>query len=280
MTHHRLTLLSAIAAAATALPTMAVEVFNDDFNYVDSSAFEAAWTRADGSSGGITSSITTSSSSETVTPATAPVLKLSNGLYYDDLDQTLSGDWTLSTKLLHSQYSRSQMIFLTNAEGSQGYGIEWGGAGQPTQFGGDGYLRMRKLDLDDDNPLTDDAWSDWSTSGSIMGSTGSSTDHPVTGYEYISEGAYSETFEGLGLVQLTFDSATGTLTAYMDGVQKNQTTDTEFSSFGRVYIRGNTSGYFDDIVVDGVVPEPGSIGLMMIGSVMLLSRKRKTPDAS
>jgi hypothetical protein len=50
---------------------------------------------------------------------------------------------------------------------------------------------------------------------------------------------------------------------------------TPFTSFERVYVRGNSSTYFDDIVVEAV-PEPATLGLLSVGAMGLLVRRRRS----
>ena len=123
---------------------------------------------------------------------------------------------------------------------------------------------------------------DWGTfgGGTLIGSAVNSN-HPVTGYAVTAastnvqdSATYSSTWSDFMNVTLERTEATGQLRLLVNGSQVTQTTDTSFNQFSRIYVRGNTTSYFDEIVFSSV-PEPSSIGFGMLGLLFLFRRKAR-----
>ncbi len=255
-----------------------VIVFSDAMDYADNAAIQAAWANAGtgGNNPAVVSNLTfvpAPISGNTPAPVSQPAMSLANGVRFRELGTTLTNSWTLELKMLMSNYSRSQRVYLLNATGTEGYGLEWGST-NVNQNSGNGLVSIRKF--------SNNTYTNWDTfpQGALLGSTANSL-HPVTGYAVThapdaiaSNATYDSTWAGMADIKLTWDSTTNVLTLYVDGDQRVQATDADFSSFSRIYLRGNTAGYFDEIKVS-TIPEPGAMGLITAaGGVVMLRRHR------
>lgn len=255
-------------------------VFEDDMEYADTAAMQAAWSNGVGATTErVTqlSFVATPLSSQSPSPASGAVMGLNNGVRYRSLDQTVTDDWTLTYLYLSSSYSRNHSIFLLDSTGTQGYGISFE-TSSPNAFTGEGFLSINKFD--------NSTYSDWGTfgTGTVLGS-GSDSGHPITGYEVLTapdsnqNNATYDTanWQDMMTISLSWESATGTLTATVNGVEQTSETDTDFSSFDRIYVRGNTRGYFDDLQVT-VIPEPSASawlsGILCLGLAGLAASRR------
>ncbi len=265
-----LTLILTLSLSASA----STVVFSDSMDYVDDAAIQAAWTAAvTGSNPGVatqTSYTPTPLSGLNPTPASGSFMTLNNGVRYRELGATLTDSWTFNVLIQSSSYSRSIVAYLLDSTGTEGYGIRFGTA-LVDQYNGDGYVRITKFD--------NSTYTDWSSFGTGTSLTAQAlSNHPVTGYEVTSapdsdqnNATYNTAaWEDFMELTLTWDSGTGTLTAYADGVEVGSATDTDFSSFSRVYLRGNTTSFFDEVVIS-TVPESGSAAFLLGGVALVLS---------
>lgn len=240
-------LLSAICLAAPRAEASVV-VFDEQFNYADNAALQAAWTKADTARGAL--SLGTDSAIDPTQPyAIAP-----NSLSTRSIGTTLTGDWTLSYNVLQTTTVRGTWLGLLDSTGQYGYGVLWdsGNSG----ITGTGTVSIRKFDLT--TPI-----SDWAQNGTQIGSNASSG-HQITATP-------------MALFTLTYVAATGTLTLYVDNVLKLSVTDTSFSSFSTVYLKGNSYQYYDNILI--TVPEPAPVSLLLtagLGAWLLVGRRRRS----
>ncbi|MEM6503870.1 MAG: PEP-CTERM sorting domain-containing protein [Planctomycetota bacterium] len=266
---------------AISQPAMAsIVVYDEDFDYANSTELQASWTDASGSAYSffLDTDFTSQAAGQTVTPlAGSPVARLNNDVVYDTLDETVTEDWTLSFKALSSSYRRGQFVALMNAAGTQGYAVQWDTA-NVNQFSGEGAVRLRKFDFA--APWTTFSLPADNTQLANFNESG----HPATGFEVIAtsgseqaDATYASEFAGFAEFELTWEKDTGTLTLLVNGEELGSAVDTDFTSFSRVYLRGNTNLIVDEIVVT-TIPEPGSLGLMAAGLACILGRRRRSPD--
>lgn len=237
---------AAVSATLAGAATGAV-VFEEHFDYVDEEALHAAWVQVDGQSNYLRLTTTDAAVDH------APYTSIYNGLIRRDLDSPISGaDWDVSFKMLHVYKQRGGWLGLFNDAGTQGYGLQWDSGNAADPEIGNGTVSIRKFDLDSELQT-------WTTIGTQLGSnTGS-------GHE-MSTAPFAD-------LSLSWDADTGTLTASVDGVEMLVRTDTAFSDFSRIYLRGNTYVKYDDIVVNAV-PEP--VGLLAILPIAgLMARRRR-----
>jgi parallel beta-helix repeat protein len=160
--------------------------------------------------------------------ATAPYLRIGNGTARATLPTTVSSNWTLSFKALHTNYSRSLWIGLFNASGTQGYGVSWDSS-TSTAYSGQGFVNIRKFTLTAEPVFSDTGTSLTSNTGS--GHTSGAITAPMAHYE------------------LSWDAATHTLYLRVNGIPKASCTDSSYSSFSRIYLRGSTYALFDDVTL-------------------------------
>jgi len=241
-----LILLALGACVVASQSGAATVVFDEPFNYASTAQLQAAWTKVDTTQGFLT--LGTSSS---VTPD-EPYAVLPNSLQSRSLGTTLTKDWTMTFQMLQTAVQRGSWLGLLDSTGQSGYGVLWdsGNNGLTSQ----GTVTIRKFSLA--SPI-----SSWSTNGTQIGSSAASG-HQITA-------------EPLANFSLSWEAATGKLSVSVDGTQLIQVTDTSFTSFSTLYVKGNTSQYLDNIVVS-TVPEPSEIALLACGlGVLALAGRRR-----
>jgi len=239
-------ILSAVCIATPRAEASAI-VFDEQFNYANTTALQAAWTKVDASVQSM------SLGTDSAIDPTQPYAVLPNSLSSRAIGTTLTGDWTVSYNVLQTNVQRGSWLGLLDASGQHGYGVLWdsGNAGVT----GTGTVSIRKFDLST-------AISSWSQNGTQIGSS-TSSGHQITATP-------------MALFTLNYVAATGTLTLFVDNVQKLSVTDTSFSSFSTVYLKGNSSQYYDNILI--AVPEPETAPLLVgagLGAWFLVRRRRR-----
>lgn len=164
-----------------------------------------------------------------------PYLQINNGVARAELPATVSGNWTLTCKALHSQYSRTLWIGVFNAAGTQGYGFLWNSSNSGS-WGGQGYVTIQKFSLG--------AQPAWADVGSALSANAGSGQIATAG--------------PMAKIELSRDAASNTLYLRINGIPKAQVTDSSFTSFKRVYLRGNTTSSFDDVCLLTETPPTGT----------------------
>jgi autotransporter-associated beta strand protein len=250
-------LLSAVSSTLLASETIILE---DRMNYGDSGALQAAWLPVTGNAPGLAASASftnvTPLAGHSRTPGSGVFMALYNGARYRQLDSTLTGDWTLKVKVLHNAYGtgRAQSIYFLDETGTKGYGVTWWNMASVVANSGNGAVTIKKFN--------NQAWSTYGP-GATLGSQ-ADPQHPVTGFPVLAtpdgnnqNTAVYDTAAWKDFLELTLtrDAASGELSLFANGVRVIQVVDKEFTSFRRVYVQGNNSGYFDDVrVFDGIAP--------------------------
>ncbi len=205
---YRLTLyISCLLFACTALHG---HVFESDMSSL------SEWTTVDGANPALSSSNSSLSG--------IPYMALNNGVIYAQLPSTLTGDWTLRFRAGHASWQRGLYAGVFNASGTEGYGVFWDSA-LSSQAGGTGYISIRKFDLGSEV--------NWGDAGTSLSSAVDS------GHWALSS--------PMAEIELKWEAASSKLSVRVDGVLVAQATDSSFSSFRRIYLRGNTTSYFDDV---------------------------------
>lgn len=239
-------------------------VLSDSIDYGSAAELQDVWTPLYGSSSLKTQVVYGPAplAAEADTPASGQFISLANDVSYCDFELTVTNDWSLTAKMLHKNYSRGGGIYLLNSTGTEGYGVFWSSA-LVSQFGGNGYFSIRKFD--------NSQHTDWSSFGSGTDLSGTfQTGHPVTGYAVTNApgtaqddaGYDTSSWSDFVSIRLDWSAETGMLSLYEDGSLVGQVSDTEFSSFRRVYLRGNTDIYFDNIQVATTLPSEGMMFLL------------------
>ncbi len=245
--------LSGIAAGALALfaaYTQAGVVFSERFDdYQSDGALRAVWTKAGGSAPSICREFADALPS-TPDQSISPSVRLGNGLAYREIGQKLSGSWTLAVEMLHSNYLRGAGIAIMDAAGEHGYLLIWD-SGKAGNNSGMGSFTFYKQDLKQE-------WSNWKAKGTPVKVTAANgatvgytkTNHAVVGYASNDGGkTYGTDWEGFAHVTVSYDAALHTFTIRMDDAVIFTYTDSAFTGFSRVYLRGNSFSYFDNVVV-------------------------------
>ncbi|WP_309398733.1 right-handed parallel beta-helix repeat-containing protein [Cerasicoccus maritimus] len=158
--------------------------------------------------------------------AVVPYLALNNGVVRAELGSTVTSNWTLRFRASHSTWQRGLYACVLNADGEEGYGVLWDSA-TSGQANGEGYVSIRKFSLS-----AEPAWSD----------KGSQLTTPTAS-------SHNATTAPMALIELSWDASSSTLYLRINGQPIAQTVDSSFNSFSRVYLRGNTTSYFDDIIL-------------------------------
>lgn len=237
--------LAASVAFATIAP--AAIVLEDHFDYADEAALDATWINVNGQ-GNYLQLVTSDPGVDH-----EPYMRIENGLIRRDLPTKIEGaDWSLSFKAFHSSKQRGTWVGLLDETGTQGYGLHWDSGNAPEGTNGNGSISIRKFSLASE-------LDNWSVNGVALGGTADS------GHEIMTR-PFAE-------IELTWEAATGTLTASVDGVVKLVRTDTDYSSFARIYIKGNAYQLYDDVIVSAV-PEPVSAMLVPAAGLLMLRRRR------
>lgn len=159
----------------------------------------------------------------------APYLAMRNGVAHAPLSSFIvGGRLTLRIKMLHAKPLRHQSVWLLDEEGRRGYGFHW-----LANKGDRDQVRLAMLDQDAQLAFKDQGkpLSEWTSV------PGHPAEAPFAEFEFSWE---AET----GQIQLrTLGKDHGPVSVAAN--------NTEFKRFSRVYLRGNETGYFDDIVVRG-----------------------------
>ncbi|WPJ97262.1 right-handed parallel beta-helix repeat-containing protein [Coraliomargarita algicola] len=158
-----------------------------------------------------------------------PYLTLGNGLIRADLGTTVTTSWTLRFKASHSDWQRYLYACVVNADGTEGYGVLWDSANS-TQYNGEGRISIRKFSSGDPPTLYN--------GGAIL----ADPPNPVrSGHRSLSA--------PMALIELSWDAFDNTLYLRVDGMPIASYTDNSYDSFSAVYLKGNTTSMFDDVVL-------------------------------
>lgn len=285
--------LAIVGGAATS--GSAAVVFSEDFEgYADTAALQAAWTTdAAGLALNDTGFDPAPTPLATVPQSTVTDLGRFNAKHfaYRSLPAIASDqDWTVTIDVISESYSRSNGFGLFDATGTNGYTVRWNTA-NPNNNSGRGVVSINEhggapIATTNDTTLYGTAISGTRQDGNSGNNYNSF--HPATGYSVVTPAAgqndttYDSTFNGLVTFTLSYDASEGRLRLYSNGVDNAapgtplldvvDATPANFS-FERFYLMGQSVN-FDNVAVD-VVPEPGSLGLLFTGGLLIAARRRK-----
>ena len=236
-----LVLLSSITGVSAAI------VFEDNFDYENEAALDAAYP------------IFQTAGGNPVTLGGGGYMELGNAIVSHDLGTTLTGDWTLSFKVIHTSYERFTWFAMLNDAGTEGYAFSWNSL-TAGEYAGNGSVLIQK------QTGAASAWDDSSVLTALSSAKGSGHNALGTGENPL-----------MALFEASWDSATSTITLSVDGVEKASITDSSYSSFSQFQIKGNASQYYDNVLITSTIPEPSelAVGLGAIALITCAIRRRR-----
>lgn len=188
-----------------------------------------------------------------LTHATLPVpnVAVDNAVTFTSFSETITGDFELSVKGIHRDYSRVLWFGLFNAAGTNGYVLDWNSS-TSNNFAGQGYVTIRRYDS---------APTSFASSGvALTANIGSG--HLAANFT---------TGAPFADLKLTWVDATNTLSLSVDGIVKASIVDETLdpSSFARIYLAGNGFTRYDDVLLTATIPEPSTYA-MIFGGITLV----------
>ncbi len=153
-------------------------------------------------------------------------IKLGDTLLYRDFAPRQDGSFHLQLHAAHTSSQRKMILWLTDGDGKNGYGLSWDSA-KPEQNNGTGVMQLLKITSTE--PLT------WQSAGTVLATA--SSGHPATG-------------ETPAVIDFRRDGKSGELTVSVDGKPLLRAVDPEFQKFGRLYLRGNRYQLIDQLVLN------------------------------
>ncbi len=143
------------------------------------------------------------------------------------LPRNVEENWTLTFDAGHSARQRGLWVGLFDESRTKGYGVLWNSSSRGT-----GLVTIRKFDLNSEVQ--------WEDKGVAI------TDPVRSGHDPLDP--------ALARIELSWIRATRTLYLSVDGVPRAQVVDDSFGSFARLIMRGNTSSYFDNLMLLSETP--------------------------
>lgn len=181
-------------------------------------------------------------------------------------------DFTLTVNAAQNNFARALYVLVTSAPDVNnvitGYGIKWDSSSS-TGWGGQGFMQITKVSYD----------LDITALGTGTTGTGSTTENG-SGNLILASNSTPTTASQFGSFQLTWNNATDTIVLSSSGTTVATLTDSTYSSFSRIYLSGNTTGFFDSIsLTTSAIPEPSSYALIAGGASMLAMLRRRRSRA-
>lgn len=253
----KLTLTAAVALVLTTISVYSQVIFSDNFNAytswntgsVTATKMSSNWTFL-----GNAPVISIGTGTDTLSSTNYAVLN--NSVAVASLGTTVTQDFSLTYKVLPSAYNRITWAGLFNSAGTQGYVLYWDSSSSTNNLS-QGAVTIREY-----NSAT--ALTAFNTSFTTTLTTTTYSGHNPGG-THTTDAALSAP---MAQMELAWSSSTNTLSIYVDGLLRSSVVNADLTSFSKVYLAGNGSTPYEDIVVT-VVPEPTSMALL-IGSASLL----------
>ncbi len=190
-------------------------VFSDNIEYTTETEIDDAWPLLDTLGGNpLRLGVNTNISDD------QPYIMIGTAVASRDLDFEVSNDWLLAFDMYHSDPNRRGIVGLMDSSLQHGYMLMWSSGAS----GSDGTVYIKKFDLTS-------SLDDWYVTGTTLDSGNS---------------GHTATSVPLAHLELTWDASTGSLVAYVDGVEVASAIDTAFNSFSKIVISGAGSGAAGD----------------------------------
>lgn len=150
---------------------------------------------------------------------------ISNAIIKTAITPPAGSAWRLEWSMLHTEAPRSSTLWITDAAGAKGYGVQWFNAGEQ-QFDGQGEVLIVKLDQ-----TNEVGWND----GGTRLTTGVASGHRAMRKP---------------LARFRLDRhADGRMVLSVDGEVRGEATDASCKAFGSIYLRGNAALLVDDLIL-------------------------------
>ncbi len=157
-----------------------------------------------------------------------PYLKMGNGITVAPLPYQLTTDWTLEADMRHTNFSRGLWIGLVDKDMKQGYAALWDSSLEK-YFDGKGMFVICHITGKDDKPI------------------GFHSNIKRLGKHKKSPHLVKDT--KFAHIKLSWEAASGKLTLSVDGEELYAINDTDFKTFDRIVMRGNTHGLLDNVKI-------------------------------
>ncbi len=143
------------------------------------------------------------------------------------LEAPVQDDWTLAFDAAHSARERSLWVGVFDRTRTKGYGVLWDSA-----LRGTGVVTIRKFDLESEVR--------WADKGVALTEPVRSGHNPLDPL--------------MARIELSWDRDTRTLYLAVDGVPRAHVVDGSFDTFHHLFVRGNSTSYFDNFALLSETP--------------------------
>lgn len=256
--HQSVSCVTALLAAVAVVPMVmgeTVVALQDDFSaYTSNEGLRAAWHNGN-LFRGVDANYDPSPTPSYMSNNNQPGYRVCDPLLTTNRDWSVKFD--LLTKTPSWTTSLAQKAWLVNYDAGsgtvKGYGINWD-LGLKNQYGSEGLAKIRRLDtttvgITNINTTGDPLSSAWSNH------YGADGDDP-------GDGTGDDALDlPMAVFELTWTASTKTLSLYVDGSLRTSYVETAplTGSFNRLYLVGNSNGYFDDVRVTTDVQPKGTL---------------------
>jgi len=255
--HQSVSCVTALLAAVAVVPMVMGEMvvaLQDDFSaYTSNDGVRAAWHNG-ALNRGVLAAYDSSPTPSYMNSNNQPGYRVCDPLL------TTNRDWSVKFDLLTQTTpwaARTQKAWLVNYDAGsgtvKGYGINWE-LGNQNQYGSEGLAKIRRLDT------TTVGITNINNTGTPLSSVWSN--HYGADGDDPGDGTGDDALDlPMAVFELTWTASTKTLSLYVDGSLRTSYVETTpvTGSFNRLYLVGNTYGYFDDVLVTTDVQPKGTL---------------------
>lgn len=175
-------------------------------------------------------------------------LRLNNSTVYTNLSNTVTDDFSLTVTMFCESYGRSNWFAITDVTGTSGYYIRWDG-GNSDQSNGQGRVQIGKISA---------AIAGYQTNPGTQLASLITSGHTAAGDNTIS----------FASITLSWIAESGSLTLFVDGIEKQSVTDVSFSSFSRIYLSGNANGLYGSVNLSTIPESASTVAVFAIAGLL------------